>query len=91
MNATTYYWRAGAKNAGGVSGWAAAWSFTTVVAAPAMPTLASPANGATNQPLTNLTLSWNSVPGAASYTLQGSTDAGFATVIGPMSRYYRDL
>jgi len=30
-NATTYFWRANAKNPNGVSGWSAAWSFTTTV------------------------------------------------------------
>ena len=31
-NATVYYWHVGAKDAGGVSGWSATWSFTTVSA-----------------------------------------------------------
>ncbi len=33
VNATTYYWRADAKDTGGVSGWSGAWSFTVAYTA----------------------------------------------------------
>ena len=80
-NSTTYYWRAGAKNAGGVSGWSNAWSFTTVIAAPtSSPTLALPSDGVTNLPL-NLTLSWGTVVNAATYAVQVATDPTFATTL----------
>jgi hypothetical protein len=44
---TTYYWRVEAVNDSGGSGWSSVWSFTTIVAAPSAPTLASPNNGET--------------------------------------------
>lgn len=44
---------------------------------PAVPTLASPANGATNQSA-SLTLTWNASEGAASYSLQVSTSTSFS-------------
>ncbi len=77
-NSTTYFWRAGAKNLGGVSGWSGAWSFTTIIAAPAMPTLATPTSGSINQPI-SLSLNWGAVTNAASYSLMVSTAANFAT------------
>ena len=80
-NSTTYYWRAGAKNAGGVSGWSGVWSFTTVIAAPtSSPALSLPSDGATNQPV-NLTLSWGTVVNAATYAVQVATDPTFATTL----------
>ncbi len=70
---TTYYWRAGAKGLGGVSGWATPYSFTTMqIPAPAAPALASPTNNAANLP-DSLTLGWNTVTGAATYSLILST------------------
>ncbi|OYV86708.1 MAG: hypothetical protein B7Z63_03570, partial [Ignavibacteriae bacterium 37-53-5] len=77
INATQYYWRVNASNAGGTGSWSAVWNFTTVVAPPAAPTLATPLNGATAVPV-NPALTWNSSAGAASYRLQVSTDSSFA-------------
>ena len=77
---TTYYWRANAGNAGGTGVWSGVWSFTTLVGAPAAPTLALPANGATGQ-ATSLTVSWGAVSGAASYALQVATASTFATTV----------
>lgn len=48
--------------------------------APPTPTLASPANGATSQPLT-ITLSWLPSSDADSYTYQIATDAGFTAIV----------
>jgi len=79
-NNTTYYWRVKAKNAGGASEWSTVWNFTTIVAAPSTPTLASPSSGAVSQP-TTLTLKWNSSTGATTYHLQVSTSSAFATPI----------
>jgi hypothetical protein len=79
-NGTTYYWRANATNIGGTGVWAAVASFTTVVAAPQGPVLASPTNGVADQPL-SLTLSWGSVVAAASYGVQIATDVNFGTTV----------
>ncbi len=79
-NSTTYYWRVGAKDAGGVSGWTGGWSFTTIVAVPAAPVLSLPTNGAVNQPVA-LALSWSTVSNAATYAVQVSTDQGFGTTV----------
>ncbi len=79
-NSTVYYWRAGAKNIGGVSGWSGLWSFTTIIAAPPVPSLAAPTNGAGSQPL-SLSLSWNSAATAVSYHLTVSTAADFSTTL----------
>ena len=77
-NSITYYWRVNATNAGGTSAWSGAWSFTTIVAAPAAPTLASPTNGASNQPV-NLILGWSTVSGASTYEFQLSTVSNFSS------------
>jgi len=79
-NATTYYWRADAKDTGGVSGWSAPWSFTTIIAAPGAPVLSSPLNGAAGQ-AASLTLSWNSASNAAAYAVQVSTDVNFGSTV----------
>src|SRR5208283_1045587 len=80
VNSTTYYWRVGAKDAGGVSGWSGAWSFATVIAVPDVPQLSSPANGAMAQPVT-LSLGWSTSARAASYSAEVSTDAGFGSFV----------
>lgn len=77
---TLYYWRVRSKNAQGASGWSDTWNFRTVVAPPAAPTLVSPANGATNQPVP-LTLQWNSVIFATSYQVQVATDTTFTAPV----------
>ena len=80
VNSATYYWRVGAKDAGGVSGWSGTWSFTTVIAVPDVPQLSSPASGAIAQPVT-LSLGWSTSARAASYSVEVSTDAGFGSFI----------
>ena len=77
--ATTWYWEAGAANGVGNSAWSAAWTFTTALVAPAAPVLSSPGNGSSNASVTNLTLSWGSVSGATSYTLQVTTVGDFSS------------
>jgi len=79
-NSTQYYWRVQAKNAGGVSAWTTAWSFTTIIAAPIAPTLATPVNGAAGLALTD-TLKWSTVTGATSYHMQVSTSSTFTTIL----------
>ena len=79
QNNFDYYWRVNASNSGGASSWSASRSFTTATAPPAAPNLASPPNGAADQPPT-VSLSWSSTPGASSYHLQVSAGSGFATL-----------
>lgn len=79
-NNTTYYWRVSAKNIGGTSSWSIVRSFTTIVAAPSAPILASPADSALNQPVT-LTLGWNPSTDTETYRLQVSTNSDFITPI----------
>lgn len=76
-NNTTYFWRVNATNEGGTSDWSSIWQFTTIVAAPAAPTLASPSDGSTGIP-TNATLSWNASSGATSYNFQVATSPSFS-------------
>jgi hypothetical protein len=81
---TTYYWRAGAKNVGGVSSWSTPDSFTTLAAAPTAPLLIAPSSGSVNQPIA-LTISWTSVAGAATYGILLATDSTFATTVSSQS------
>ncbi len=73
---TTYYYRVVGQNSAGTQRGSIV-SFTT---APAAPTLASPANGATGVS-TNPTLSWNPSTGAASYQLQVSANSAFSALV----------
>ena len=57
-----------------------AFSFTTIVAAPAVPVLSAPVNNATGVAV-NQTLSWAAVSGAATYRVQVSTASDFSTGI----------
>ena len=72
---TKYYWRVSASNIDGQGDWSAAWSFTTVLAAPV---LSSPADGDDAQSVTG-TLAWQQVTGAADYDLQISESSDFNT------------
>ena len=79
-NEVQYYWRVLATNSAGDSNWSTPFNFTTLPTISDAPVLVSPADNSTNQSLTP-TLSWNAVPGADSYNVQVSEDAGFATFI----------
>ena len=71
-----YYWRVGAKNATGISGWSGVSSFTTTATA----VLVSPANGSGNISIAPV-LSWNAVATATSYHLDVSAAADFSTTV----------
>lgn len=75
---TTYYWRVRAANVGGNGDWSATRSFTTTAGIPGVVVLLSPTSGAINQN-TTITLSWNAVSGATSYTLNYSKNSSFDT------------
>jgi hypothetical protein len=78
---TTYYWRVRARSqCGGASGWSAARSFTTrpcIVLA--VPSLTSPANGATNTSYTPA-LDWDTISQADAYDVQVALDANFVNI-----------
>lgn len=79
---TTYYWHVNATNSGGTSAWSTVWSFkTTDVAAPAVPVLSSPSNGANRVSVSvPVTLTWNASLGATSYTVEVSTSSSFSSL-----------
>ena len=72
-NATTYYWRIDSNNVAGTTA-GNVWSFTTIVAAPAQVTGASPADGAVNQSIT-ADISWSAASGASNYDVYFGTDS----------------
>jgi predicted phage tail protein len=78
-NLTKYYWRVNATNSEGTIAYTTD-SFTTIIAAPAQPTLASPEDGVTNQDV-NLTLSWNAAARASTYHLQVSKISDYSTTV----------
>ncbi len=80
----TYYWMVNATNTLGTSPWSSVWSFSTAPAAPPVPTLSAPTNGATG--LANaLTLSWHTVTTATSYGVQVSTGSTFVSTVASLS------
>jgi subtilisin family serine protease len=74
----TWYWRVLATNAFGSSAYTASWS-VILGSAPAVPTLALPANASSTSDLTP-TFDWNDVSGATSYTIQIDNDVAFGSV-----------
>ncbi len=72
-NATTYYWRIDSNNVGGTTT-GNVWSFTTIVAASAQVTGASPSDGATSQAVT-VNISWSAASGASNYDVYFGTDS----------------
>jgi uncharacterized repeat protein (TIGR02543 family) len=77
-NATTYYWRARAKNIVNTwSSWSTTWSFTTITATPGIPSLEYPSNKAVNVE-TNPVLRWQQVTGSTAYNVQVATNANFS-------------
>ena len=77
---TTYYWRAQAINTAGQSGWSSVCSFTTLTPVASVPTLFSPQNSSTNDPLID-TLSWAASSNASHYEVEVSTSSSFSSTI----------
>ena len=75
---TVYYWKVRAKESDGYKDWSNYRWF--MVGTPAPPALISPANFATNQPV-SLSLSWGSVVTAVKYRVQASTNSSFSTLL----------
>ncbi len=74
LNNTVYFWRVNATCSSGTSPWSIKNRFTTAIAGP---TLVSPVNNASNQPV-SLALAWSAIASATSYSLQVSTDSTFS-------------
>lgn len=79
-NNTRYYWHVRAKNATGVSAYTVTRSFTTIVEAPAMGTLAAPAATEMNVALSPILL-WHKQADISSYRIQISTTADFSATV----------
>ena len=79
-NATRYYWRICGVNLVGVGPYSEAWNFTTIPAAPTVPSLLSPADGTINVALTT-TVSWNPSDRATSYQLQVSAQSDLSAPV----------
>ncbi|MFA5794468.1 MAG: fibronectin type III domain-containing protein [Candidatus Brocadiia bacterium] len=79
-NLTTYYWRVLANNIAGSSSWSNTWSFTTIIAFPAIPIPQSPIQGATGV-ITNTVLSWYPADRSDDYQIQIATDESFNNII----------
>ncbi|MGD0354778.1 MAG: fibronectin type III domain-containing protein [Dehalococcoidia bacterium] len=77
---TLYYYRVRAYNANGNSGYSNEAYATTLPPPPPAPVLVAPAVGSVISTLTP-TLAWNTASGAASYGVQLSTSATFATTV----------
>jgi len=77
---TIYWWRVRAHNFFGWGSFSNARSFFAFQEIPAPPMLASPANGASNVPLTTL-LDWDHSPGTERYGLQLSDTSDFSTLV----------
>lgn len=79
-NNLTYSWTARGRNAGGVGAWATARTFTTNDDPnPAIPTLDSPANGASGTGTE--TFRWSTATNATTYEIQIASDSGFTSII----------
>ena len=79
-NLTKYYWRVKAKNQAGWNVYSSKWSFTTIVSSPGAPSLVSPLNNTTSEPL-SLNLLWNKIETAELYNVQVSTNPGFTNIV----------
>ncbi|MBI3579748.1 MAG: hypothetical protein HY089_10100, partial [Ignavibacteriales bacterium] len=73
---TTYYWRVRATNLQAFGDWSSPWEFKTLSSRLATPRLVKPIGG--EKTSTRPTLNWTFVGGAASYTLQYSTENDFS-------------
>ncbi len=78
-NLTDYYWRVVARNVGGTSS-SAVRHFTTIIAAPGVVTLTSPADNAVNVPL-DVDLVWEPAARTESYDVFFGTDSPPTTIV----------
>jgi hypothetical protein len=76
----TFFWRVTALGGGSTLATGAPFSFTTLILPPGAFVLTAPANAATGVALLP-TFTWAAASGAATYTLEVSTDSGFSAVV----------
>ncbi|MCU0452203.1 MAG: FG-GAP-like repeat-containing protein [Bacteroidetes bacterium] len=79
LHDTVYYWRVRSENVTGASAYTPTRFFRTIVDTPDVPTLAGPANSATDRPV-SLSLSWNASARATTYRLQVSASNTFGVL-----------
>ena len=79
-NEIRYFWRVRAIGPGGSSAYSGAFNFTTIVAAPGIPTLVSPPNAIIDVPSTTQ-LQWHAVTKATQYRVKLGTHSTFASGI----------
>lgn len=79
-NLTEFFWRVNATNGDGTSDWSTVRSFTTIIAAPAVPVLSTPADAAVQAPI-NQRVAWGAAARAASYAVQVATDDAFSALV----------
>lgn len=77
----TYFWRVRAYDGSSEGPWSAVWSFTAIEPTLDAPTLTLPLNEAIGIAVEGVTLQWNTVTNANTYTLQVSTESNFGTFI----------
>lgn len=77
--ATGYFWRVNASNAIGTSANSTTFNFSTVLNLPPTPTLVSPANGQSGEPLSP-TLVWAPISGVTSFHIQVSSLPDFSVI-----------
>ena len=81
---TTYFWRVRGINFGGIGDWSIINHFTTIIQAPTLPVLASPANNISGL-VTPIMLSWYKSFRADTYRIQVATDAEFTNLLNETS------
>ncbi|OGU27828.1 MAG: hypothetical protein A2X66_02935 [Ignavibacteria bacterium GWA2_54_16] len=77
---TNYTWKVEAINAGGTSNYTGNFAFTTIIAAPAVPSALLPASAAGGVGRLGPFV-WNSTLNATKYRLQIASDNAFATIV----------
>ncbi len=78
---TTYYWRARTIGTNNYSDWSEIFSFTSYSNNLNTPNLVAPINHSTENTVSNLTFTWNSVLNADNYIFEIATDNGFTSII----------
>ena len=78
-NDQTYYWRVRASNSAGTGAWSATASFTTALAAPAIPELVTP--GADESATIPVNFGWNESARAENYHIQVSDSDAFTNLV----------